>query len=102
MSDLHANKYATERVFHSMESDEIDVILIAGDLIGYYYWGSEVIDLCRHDPRVRCVRGNHEDYLQRALADKNFRADKCKIWIWASHTIETISHDQLSWLNSFQ
>ena len=44
MSDLHANKYATERVFHSMESDEIDVILIAGDLIGYYYWGV-IIDL---------------------------------------------------------
>lgn len=101
MSDLHANKYATERVFRSMESDEIDVILIAGDLIGYYYWGSEVIDVCRQDPRVICVRGNHEDYLQRALMDKHFLEQISeKYGSGLRHTLETISHDQLSWLNS--
>ena len=101
MSDLHANKYATERVFRSMVSEQIDVILLAGDLVGYYYWGSEVIEACRHDPRVRCVRGNHEDYLQRALNDKNFLEQiNGKYGSGLQHTIETMSREQLNWLCS--
>lgn len=67
LSDLHANKFAVKAVFDDLANFGVDQILIAGDLIGYYYWPSEVVQLCMQDNRVQCVKGNHELNLKKAL-----------------------------------
>lgn len=68
LSDIHSNIYALNQVFSSIEKECIDTILVCGDLIGYYYWPSEVLRLLRSDPRVICIAGNHEVILSDIIA----------------------------------
>ena len=50
----------------------VDHVLVAGDLVGYYYWPCEVVQCLMFDSRITCIRGNHEDML--AEATKNDEA----------------------------
>ena len=40
------------------------------NLIGYYYWPKEVLDLVINDERVSCIRGNHEEILAQIIVDE--------------------------------
>ena len=51
ISDIHANIFALEQVYEDLDKEKVEKILVAGDLIGYYYWPKEVIDLLRSDQR---------------------------------------------------
>jgi len=64
ISDVHANIHALRVVLNDLEKEKVTKILVAGDLIGYYYWPSEVLQLVMEDERFICIRGNHENILQ--------------------------------------
>ena len=49
---------------------KIDRIYIAGDLVGYYYYANEVIDLCMSREDIFCIRGNHDRYIIEKLWEK--------------------------------
>lgn len=68
ISDLHANIHALRAVLDDLNKEEVNVILVAGDLIGYYYWPAEVVELLMADERFICIRGNHENILLEVLA----------------------------------
>lgn len=62
LADIHGNIPALETAIGDIESQEVDEVLVGGDLVGRGPQGSEVIR------RIRAlgwpsVRGNHEDYL---------------------------------------
>ena len=85
ISDIHSNIYALNRVYEDLNSEKVERILVAGDLIGYYYWPKEVIDLIRSDERFLCICGNHEEILKKVIgskeaekAIKKFKIDKDK------------------------
>jgi len=61
ISDVHGNLHALEAVLDVMETD---LVLCAGDLIGYGAFPNEVVDLVRWKG-IRCVRGNHDDAVLR-------------------------------------
>ena len=65
LSDIHANHLALEAVLHAVRADRIDMLLVAGDLVGYYYSPGEVLGLLRPWHK-HMVRGNHEDMLGAA------------------------------------
>lgn len=65
LSDIHSNIFALEAVYKDLNDEKVDVILISGDIIGYYYWPKEVIELLSNDDRVFCVKGNHEKILEK-------------------------------------
>ena len=67
ISDVHANIYALRSVLHDLDKEGVENILVAGDLIGYYYWPSEVVKILMEDSRVHCIRGNHENILEETL-----------------------------------
>lgn len=73
LADIHANIFALEAVFSDLERENIDKIIVAGDLIGYYYWPRDVIKILMENPRVICVRGNHENILGEILFDNAAR-----------------------------
>jgi putative phosphoesterase len=60
ISDVHANFEALSSIANELES--ADIILVLGDLLGYYCQVNEVIDFLRIQKSV-CVLGNHDYYL---------------------------------------
>lgn len=69
ISDLHANIYALRVVLDDLNKEGVEKILVAGDVVGYYYWPREVIELLMADDRFICIRGNHENILRQVLED---------------------------------
>ncbi len=59
VSDIHANRPALETVLDALDDEDIDRLLCAGDIVGYYTWPNEVIDLLR-ERDVTVVKGNHD------------------------------------------
>ena len=70
ISDIHANHLAFEAVLKQFNKDNVESILVAGDLIGYYYWPHKIIDIIMEDDRFFCIRGNHERMLKEAIEDE--------------------------------
>lgn len=99
LSDIHANIFALEAVYKDLEKEAIDYILVAGDLIGYYYWPKEVVSMLRKDTRVLCVRGNHEDILEEIINNKEM-ADIYRRKYGSGYDLceNTLSSEDLSWL----
>ncbi len=62
ISDIHGNAVALRRVLEHARREEVERLLVLGDLIGYYYDAVGVLDLLAAWPRDT-VRGNHEDML---------------------------------------
>ena len=71
ISDIHGNSLALEAVLISARKHDVEKILVAGDLIGYYFWPLEVIDLLK-DWECFIVKGNHEEMLYKSLSDDQF------------------------------
>lgn len=60
ISDIHANFEALSAISNELES--ADIIIVLGDLIGYYCQVNEVIEYLRNRQAI-CVLGNHDHYL---------------------------------------
>lgn len=59
VSDLHSNVVALDAVLRDLESENIENILCAGDLVGYYPFPDETVSRVR-DVNALCVLGNHD------------------------------------------
>jgi predicted phosphodiesterase len=71
ISDLHANLQATKKIFHQLDNElNIDALICAGDLIGYYTRPLEIIDIIQ-EKKAHVVIGNHDAI---SVAD-NFREE---------------------------
>lgn len=62
IADIHANLPALEAVCEDLERQDLDEILVAGDLVGRGPQGTEVTRLIM-EKGWPCIRGNHEDYV---------------------------------------
>ncbi len=66
ISDIHANLVALDAVLEVIDTMDIEHILCAGDLVGYYTFPNEVIDKFRGRD-IESILGNHD----RATIDVN-------------------------------
>lgn len=57
---MHSNVYGLQSVLDQLKG--MDTILCAGDLVGYYPFVNEALDLLRRK-NVQCILGNHDAYL---------------------------------------
>jgi putative phosphoesterase len=64
ISDPHGNVYGLEAALNAM--GEVDTLICAGDLTGYYYWANEVFELLE-ERNCHLICGNHDVYLLRYL-----------------------------------
>lgn len=101
LADIHSNIFALEAVYEDLDKESVDYILIAGDLIGYYYWPREVISLLRKDSRVFCVRGNHENILEEIINNSEM-ADTYRRKYGSGYDVcqNTLNSEDLNWLIS--
>lgn len=103
MSDIHANIFALRRIIADINTESIDLIFVAGDIVGYYYWPSETVDLLMSDTRVCCIAGNHEEILERYVNEndvRNFYREK----YGAGYDLcmEQLSSNQFDWLRNLK
>lgn len=99
LSDVHANIYALKAVLSAIEKDNIDKVIVAGDFVGYYYWPSEVVEICMEEDRFICIKGNHEANLKEILDDRKKLIPLTKKY-GSSYKIclEALSATQIDWL----
>ncbi|WP_412775781.1 metallophosphoesterase family protein [Thalassospira lucentensis] len=99
LSDIHANIYALEAVIDLIDKEKISHVLVAGDLVGYYYWPKEVVEVCRTDSRFTCIQGNHESNLKIARKDASV-LDRLTKKYGSSYQIclDVLTEEQLDWL----
>jgi putative phosphoesterase len=95
LADLHGNAPALEAVLSDLRAAGVARALVAGDLIGYYPFVNETLDLLRtFDCTV--VLGNHDGYLLGRLACPRDR--------WEAYGLDvverTISVEHRAWLDT--
>jgi putative phosphoesterase len=93
ISDIHANLIALEKVMGKLE--KCDEIICAGDVVGYYPYSNEVVELLRKE-RVHSVLGNH-DY---AVLTGDFRDMNTYARVSASYTIKNLKEENREWLEN--
>lgn len=69
ISDIHGNIDAFQAVLNYLDSKNVAHIYVAGDLVGYYYYASEVIKICMERDDITCIRGNHDSIFLNAIQD---------------------------------
>ncbi len=70
ISDIHGNIYALKKVLSSFDNNQVDKIIIVGDLIGIGPCPNEVVELINEiKDKTIIVKGNHEDYLINGLPE---------------------------------
>ncbi|MCQ2044492.1 phosphoesterase, MJ0936 family [Stutzerimonas kunmingensis] len=101
LSDLHANIYALQAVLDDLNKERVEKILVAGDLVGYYYWPREVIEMLMSDDRFICIRGNHEKILDEVLInDEAAHRYRKKYGSGYEACRNQLSSTQMLWLKS--
>lgn len=73
LGDIHGNAQALQAVLAAATSSGAEELLIAGDLVGYYFAPLEVLELLQQWS-CHVVRGNHEDMLKAARTDPEYLA----------------------------
>lgn len=59
ISDLHGNLPALEAVLKDIEKEQVSKIYCLGDLVGYYCYFNEVVELISNKG-IHCILGNHD------------------------------------------
>ncbi len=62
LADIHANLVALDAVIEHIQTQNVDHVIVAGDMIGRGPMGSQVLARIRAQGWP-CIRGNHEDYI---------------------------------------
>ena len=93
ISDVHSNSVALAAVLTALEKQKVEAILCAGDIISYYPFVNEAIDLLR-ERDVICIAGNHDRYLwgNLAISKEKWRAYNL------DYTTRIIRDDNRLWL----
>lgn len=71
LGDIHGNHDALKDVLDAAQQHGAERLLVTGDIVGYYFWPKEVLELLDQWD-VSMVRGNHEEMLAKALKNEDF------------------------------
>jgi putative phosphoesterase len=98
LGDIHGNAHALKAALDAAKKQDCEVLLITGDLIGYYFMPNEVIELIKPWKKY-IVRGNHEDMLVKARRNPDFLSEIEKKYGSAiKYTIDVLSQSDLDML----
>lgn len=99
LADIHANIYALDAVLADCRDEVVEHTIVAGDLVGYYYWPQPVVQQLMRNPHVSCIRGNHEDILAETLNDETAaRRYRHKYGSGYAFCQKMLHEDEMQWL----
>lgn len=100
LGDVHGNHLALAAVLNAARLQGVERLLSTGDLVGYYFWPREVLELLA-GWELTIVRGNHEDMLTQVRRDPTaFTGIERKYGTGLRTAVEQLSRQQLDWLES--
>jgi len=100
LSDIHANNFALSAVLKEIEFHNINIIIIAGDFVGYYFWPKETLELLNLN-EIIAIKGNHEEILFDIIDGKKNKIEVIKKY--GSGILEAINcldDKQIDWLRN--
>lgn len=101
LSDIHGNLSALTAVLKKLPLLNVDKVLVLGDMVGYYYYAKEVIELLCTLPEVEFIQGNHERYLIKARHNPSFlKSLKKKYGSSYEKALAEMTEEQLDWIGS--
>lgn len=93
-ADIHANRPALLRALDDLKSEEIDRILVLGDIVGYGPHPADCIDIVRQNG-MACLRGNHDHMVGTGKAIPSMHGSRLAAAIW---TIDKLDGPYKKWL----
>lgn len=100
LGDIHGNHFALRAVLSAATRHGVERLLITGDLVGYYFWAKEVLEMLQPWDFV-VVRGNHEQMLAEARAEpQHLRDVEAKYGSGLRVALETLTAAQFHWLEN--
>jgi len=95
ISDIHSNYPALRAVLQEIGSEDIDKVICAGDLVGYYSMPEETIKTIQNRD-ITCVQGNHDKAVVSETPENfNISAKRATDW-----TRRQLSEDSLEFIRS--
>jgi putative phosphoesterase len=95
ISDVHANVVALRAVMEDIDRSNVQTIVNAGDIVGYYPFPNETIDLLK-ERKVLSIRGNHDRSVLSANTNRmNMIASAAVQW-----TVDNMKAEGLDYLDS--
>lgn len=92
ISDVHANVVALEAVLDDIRARGADRILNAGDVVGYYPYPNETVELLRANGVVS-IQGNHDRAVLQADAGRlNQAAGDAVLWTAGRLAASSLEH----------
>jgi len=95
ISDVHANIVAFDAVLSDMP--EVDLVVCAGDVVGYNPWPGECVDRIR-DSSIPTIMGNHD----RAVVTGEYPGFNDMAVAGVEHAREHLSDGQIEWLATLE
>jgi len=95
ISDVHANIVAFDAVLSDMP--EVDLVVCAGDVVGYNPWPGECVDRIR-DSSIPTIMGNHD----RAVVTGEYPGFNDMAVAGVEYAREHLSDDQIEWLATLE
>jgi len=86
ISDIHANETALEAVLQ--DAGTVDETWCLGDLIGYGPDPNQVIERLRGLKKLRCIFGNHDAAILRAMELESFNGDARRSLNWTETVLK--------------
>jgi putative phosphoesterase len=100
LGDVHGNHMALAAVLDAARRADVEKLLVTGDLVGYYFWPGEVLELL-NGWSIAIVRGNHEDMLAQVRRDPAALAQiERQYGIGLRTALQQLSAQQLDWLGA--
>jgi len=91
ISDIHSNLIALEKVLEKLNA--CDEIYCAGDIVGYYPFPNEVVEICIKE-EIKSVIGNHD----KAVAESDFSGMNPVARVAGEFTRKIMEKENIEWL----
>lgn len=100
ISDIHSNSFALSAVLGEFEKNNIDKLIVLGDMFGYYPWAYETYCLLRpYLDKAHFILGNHDELLLQKEAPNPIPS----YWHAAKQNENELEHkapEAIDWLKS--
>ncbi len=96
-SDVHGNQYAFRQFIEEIHKIEYDKIIFCGDIYGYYYGQSEIIEIMKRMKNLYAVRGNHDQIAIDIFEGKKSKEEYVKKY---GHSYDKLKREDISFVKS--
>lgn len=101
LSDAHGNNDAFQAVWSQLMKEKCDQIIFLGDICGYYYFQTAIIDVLMAHPSTICLLGNHDRLFLEMRTNEALQAQYASRYGVASTLLlSSINQSQLEFLEN--